>query len=140
MKKPIYKYFVVPPRPAIQLCIPASEKQGTLACIDAIQKLFGPSGKYWIKGDEKIEEDGINKFCLVGAAKEANGKYENAARAAIALAVAEMFPKRYDLAEDGAEDVLADGDVITDFNDSKATKWPKVLKVLQTARKMVKES
>ncbi|HEX5704907.1 MAG TPA: hypothetical protein VFX97_17040 [Pyrinomonadaceae bacterium] len=140
MKKAVESYFVVPPRPSIRLYIPANEKKGTLACIDAIQNLFGKGGKYWIKGDEKIEKDGINKFCLVGAAKETNGQYENAARAAISLAVAQMFPKKFDLTEDEVEDNLAYEGTITDFNDDKKTSWKKVLEVLKTARKLVREA
>jgi hypothetical protein len=141
MKKPVYKYFAVPQRPAIQLCIPASEKKGTLKCIDAIQGLFGKGGKHWIQtGDEKIKVDGIEKFCLVGAAKEVNGKYESAARAAISLAIAQMFPKKYDLTEDLVECEVADSSTITEFNDKDRTNWKTILQVLKNARKLVRES
>lgn len=136
--KDIYEYIFTPSRPAISFMIQDSEKAGTLETINAIQQLFGRGGKNWIKDYFKDVEDGITKVCLAGAAQETNGRYENAARAAISFAIAEI--EGTDLMKHGAENFLADVDAIINFNDKKTTTWKDVLKALNRARKIVREA
>lgn len=121
--------FIV--QPPAQLVIPAKHKAKIIKCIDAIQELFGPGGKYWIKGKYHLSQDGVDKFCLVGASQKANGPYEGPARLAIALAIDERAR---------LEHAANSENVIITFNDKEPTKWADVKKVLNRARKIVQQA
>lgn len=81
---------------APRLIIRAKDKPKVLKTLAEIRSLFGLKGENWIKGDLKESdlETGINSFCLVGAVQEADGRYEEAARAAIFFWPSKSLRKR----------------------------------------------
>lgn len=144
-----------PPPDEVILVIPKGEKTGALKAISDIRKLFGPKGENWIRGAEhrrvlrkvhsrtgQVIQKQFDTFCLIGGIKHVDGKYENAARTAIALAIHE-FTKSLDLDEAAdTGDKNRARSIIVNFNDStgKNRGWPAVKKVLARAVVMVKEA
>jgi glutathione S-transferase len=112
-----------------KLKLTAAEKKGGRAALDAITQVLGRGGKHWIHGDYVTLADGLEAFCLSGAAAKANGKYEYAARAAIAAAIAARHATTPQIKPIRIEDA------ITDFND--ASTWADVRHVLTSAKKML---
>lgn len=120
-----------------RLSIPKKDKKGTLRTLDAIRALFGPKGQNWMQGEYKQTEkrDGrdIHTFCLVGAAREVDGKYENQAHAALAVAMELHFGD--ELGDSGdAEDVIVRG------NDDYAASWSDIRKVIEKAKRLVEKA
>lgn len=148
------------PTKEILFTVPAAMKAGALKALSDIRVLFGPSGQYWIQGDEHetfnvgdlhpITEKPIKKafdgYCLIGGIHAVDGRYEGIARAAISLAILEYQEQRETELND-VEDVddgeslqskLLDSDHITYFNDWVG--WKSINAVLKLAVKLVKEA
>lgn len=128
------KYIERGPR----LVIPKKDKKGVLRTLDAIRALFGKKGENWIQGDFKDKRrtrDGkdIHTFCLVGAARQANGKYEPQAHAALALAMEQHFADdHFDVDDDESADT-----VIIRGNDEFASSWGDIAAVIKKAKALV---
>ena len=131
---------VIPVRMEVTVKATKRMKQGALKALDAIEELFGPKGKYWVKGNYHTAEQGFDAFCLSGAFNKVDGRHEALARAAISVAIAELFPSRTDKLwepEDWSPEAVAEEDTITSFNDSNYTKWSDVRKVMKRARQIL---
>jgi hypothetical protein len=132
------KAVLPPPPPTLELVIPARQKTGVLNTINTIQRLFGRGGKHWTKGTYKTTKDGFAAFCLVGAEREANTQFEPAARAAIALAINKYTDRKYKVYPHSSDSGLESPTI--NFNDNPDTKWTDVLKVLNIARRLVRNA
>lgn len=155
--KSIKAYLVVPepePPPMPRLVIPAGEKAGVLAALQDIRNLFGKNGQNWITGQEHLHiepkdrhpetgeqlRQAFDGYCLIGGVREVDGRYENAARLAIAFAIAEREGL---LNEDDEPEVnagiLTDENTIIDFNDRDAS-WDDIKAVLTRAKQLVRNA
>lgn len=115
-----------------------AQKRGGLKVIDRLEELFGPKGKYWMKGSYHTVQEGMDSFCLSGGLNKIDGEHEAVARAAISLAIAELFPLRgLRTAPGELSDMLGGDEVITSFNDDEYVKWADVRKVLGRARQLL---
>lgn len=118
-----------------QLVIPAADKPGIIAALDAIRALLGNKGQNWITGEEHdVNEDGVDQYCLFGAIQGVDGKYEQAAQLVITLAVLERDD---DL--DVTESTIGSKDTITDFNDFQA-QWKDIKDVIARAKQLVQQA
>lgn len=136
MKKIAAKHFLKQTaRRGVVLTMTAEAKAGTLKALSAIRKLFGTNGENWIQGEERRTRGNIHQFCLVGAAKEADGAYERAAHVAIAVAISRSYenivatPRR-----------LSQDTIIVNYNDGENTTWRDVLAILKSARQLVRNA
>lgn len=144
MKSFVKFYAPAPPSPP-ELRVPVKEQPKLIRVLDDIQALFGKGGVNWIQGAEKVAREVNDKtfdaFCLVGALKEIDGPYEDAARAAISLAILErdvLEPDNENDPFEPVENALSDTeDTIIDFNDAGDRTWAEILKVLKRARALV---
>lgn len=130
---------VIPAQVNISLKATKPAKQGALKALDAIEELLGPRGRHWVQGQYHSLGAGFEAFCLSGAFNKVDGKHEAIARAAISIAIAELFPDRTDDLEPGnieAATVAAESTIVT-FNDYEYTTWSDVKKVLRRARKIL---
>jgi len=67
-------------------------------CLLAARNLFGPTGRWWIKGDLKREDDvkpNMYGYCAAGAIREVEG-FSDEERNAAELALAELISKGED--------------------------------------------
>jgi hypothetical protein len=116
------------------LKIRKADKAGTLKCLTAIRNLFGNKGQYWTTGvGKETTEEGFNRFCLVGAAAEVNGKFEPQARAAISLAILRNEDEEPDLCSVDSEET------IINYNDVTAASFADIRKILKTAKELVRK-
>lgn len=159
--KPITSYVkLIQPEPVpteIKLVIPAKEKPGVLKALGDIRSLFGKNGQNWIQGQEhehyepgeehpdtgKTLRTAFDGYCLIGGVYAVDGRYEQAARGAIALAIAEREelalsdPEYGDDVVDAHDRITNDVEIITTFNDENAD-WPAIKAVLARAKVLVK--
>ena len=161
--KSMEDYLVVPepePPPMPRLVIPAGEKAGVLEALSDIRALFGKNGQNWITGAEhehyepsddpeypeyhpttgEVLRKAFDGYCLIGGVYAVDGRYENAARLAISMAIAEQegLLEGEDDPQDAAY-ILTDDSTIIDFNDHTAT-WDDIKDVLKRAKELVRKA
>lgn len=119
-----------------RLSIDKKDKAGILKTLDAIRALFGSQGQNWIQNSYKSTATrsgkDVHTFCLVGAAREANGKYEAQAHAALAVAMEQYFEMESEDADLSSADA-----VIIQGNDSFASSWRDISAVIKKAKGLV---
>lgn len=100
---------------------------GVVETLTEIRKLFGTKGQHWIKGQETDDYGG---FCLLGARREVDGRYEGLANDLLALAVARRQ----------ADEETARGSSFkyVDLNDNENTTFEDIKALISRAKKLAK--
>lgn len=152
-------FLVVPPQPNPIFVVPANLKVGACQTLDNILMLFGSKGQNWIKGEEyehtnageysdsrqKVLQKAFDGFCLIGGVKKVDGKYEGAARVALALAITQYHaPTAKRVAKESdpelVQALLVNEYTITDFNDDRAVKFADIRAVVKLAKKLIRKA
>jgi hypothetical protein len=117
-------------------------------CLLASRNLFGPTGRFWTKGELKIEDEvkrGMFDYCAAGAIRNVPG-FTDDERWAAERALAELISKEsdYSLLDDYDADevpgIAAVEEVIFDANDNEDTTFADVRRWFTSAAARLKRS
>lgn len=125
--------------------ISAAERKAALQTLDTIKRLF-KGGKRWIQNEEKqLDEDsGEYGYCLIGAAREADGAGEELAVLLLAaLLKTEVVELDYEYTSDTplmVDDKLNEDyteSIITAYNDAHNRKYQDISRAIDKAKKLL---
>lgn len=135
--------------------VTAAERKAAIQTLDTMKKLF-KGGRRWIQGSEKDEvydddgeDTGEYNYCLIGAAREADGVGEELATLLLAMLLKEEASDALSYERDMSQPLVDDNndidedyvaDIIMTYNDMRERQYKDISKAIDKAKRVLSKN